>query len=145
MFWIFRNKINKASESEIHPVDDIIIKFEKYIDNMPIIENKNQFIKFWDERNDLYNNHKLNIHYDYSIGPKQDLMNFIEREVRKFHLFYEKKDPECFGWQEFTKMVKGQKNKCSYKWGINLFGIEVYRFGQNRYAYVKIFGDRYFA
>jgi hypothetical protein len=78
------------------------------------------------------------IWYEVTRGPKSVVVASLARDFEMFDWAAGKRDPECGGWPEFSHMLQTGSSKCLYRWGINAFGHEFYRFGPEEFVHAKI-------
>jgi hypothetical protein len=117
----------RTEETASPPKTDETI--DAYLEQLPVTQGESDLLAKWRSRNEAYNAHRSDTYYDVLTGPKSDVRSKILNEVT--HTYTRHQD-EVWG------MITEGSTSCFYKWGVNAYGAQVYRFGDDRFAYVHV-------
>lgn len=141
----FYSKVRQKEKRDKDMWNQAMDQLDEYLDNMEMTSNISDKMDNWEAQNRKFNARQSDTYYDVKNGSKSEIKSIILDEMRMFYRFYQKRDPECRGWQEFTSMLRSRSHSCSYRWGVNRFGHEVWRLKDDQYVIVKIRHDSYYA
>jgi hypothetical protein len=102
---------------------------DAYLERLPVTQGESDLLAKWKSRNETYNAHRSDTYYDVLTGSKSEVRSKILKEVT--HTYTRHQD-EVWG------MITEGSTSCFYKWGVNAYGAQVYRFGDDRFAYVHV-------
>ncbi len=125
-----------------------IVLFDEYLGTMPVenVEIENRLKQNWQAANEQVSKLGYGPGHDISYDVKDGNRDFVKTNVlQEIRIFHQKKgDPHCQGWGSFMAMLKNRSNSCYYRWGVNKLGLEIHRFGKDRYTLIKAWNDNYY-
>jgi hypothetical protein len=102
---------------------------DAYLSKLPVTPGESQFLAKLKTENEEYNAHRSNTYYDVLTGTASEVRSKILHEVTSTYTRHQ---------DEVWRMVTEGKTSCFYRWGVNAYGAQVYRFGEDRFAYVHV-------
>ena len=110
----------------------------KLLDALPLTQETEQTTleRLWSTHLERWE--QLHVSYGVTKGTREVVLRSMDEDFKLFTWARNKRDPECGGWHEFGQMLDTGKHQFYYRWGVNRFGHEFYRFGQELFVHVKV-------
>ena len=140
---IARRVMVRQREEEQERLDEfersrLVEQAAAYLEAIPRCDEQS-CTRSWEDGNEAYNNRRSQTFHNVFVGTRDEVLSKLRSKLDTAWGDRSRGGDEGRQSSCLRRMVRDASASCVYDWGVNRIGVEIRRFGSDRYAFVEIF------